>query len=126
MMRSLRTASLAVAVLASGCYETTIETGAQPGATSDHKVQLYLYGLVGESNFNLDQICPSGVAKIEESAEFVDGLLGCLTCSIYTPITVKITCASGSAWNLTPDELSGRTLVTSAVSEDETTTDEGA
>ena len=123
-MRSLRTASLAAAVLLAGCYKNTIQTGAQPGATSDHKAKFYVYGLVGESNFNLDQICPTGVAKIQESAEFIDGLVGCLTCSIYTPITVKITCASGSAWNLTPDELSGRTLVSTA--DDETTTDEGA
>ena len=124
-MRSMKTVALAAAIALSGCYKNTIKTGAQPGATSDHKAKFYLYGLVGESNFNLDKICPSGVAKIEESAQFVDGLVGCLTCSIYTPITVKITCASGSAWNLTPDELNGRTLVTSAP-EDETTTDEGA
>jgi hypothetical protein len=125
-MRSLRSASLAAAFLLSGCYKNTIQTGAQPGASSDHKAKFYVYGLAGEANFNLDQICPSGVAKIEESAEFVDSLVGCLTCSIYTPITVKITCASGSAWNLTPDELSGRTLVSTADAEDETTTDEGA
>lgn len=99
-----------IAVLG-GCYKNTIKTGLQPGASSDHKAKFYIGGLVGEADFNMDQICPSGVAKIEESMEVPDVLLACVTCSIYTPVTVKVTCASGAAWHLMEDEVNGRTLV---------------
>ena len=106
-----KTVLLAPLLLAAGCMKTTITTGAPAGAASDHKAKFFLYGLVGETNFNVDQICPTGVSKIEESAQFGDLLLSCVTCSIYTPRSVTISCASGSAYMVTPDEEIGRSLV---------------
>lgn len=101
----------AVMTASTGCYKNTIATGLQPGASSDHKAKFYIFGLVGEADFDLDNICPSGISKIVESQEVPDVLLSCITCSIYTPVSVKITCASGTAWNLVPDEVNNRTLV---------------
>lgn len=106
-----KTALLAPLLLAAGCMKTTITTGAPAGASSDHKAKFFIGGLIGETDFNLDQMCPTGVSKIEESAQFGDVLASCITCSIYTPRTVKITCASGSAYLITPDDENNRSLV---------------
>ena len=106
-----KTMLLGPMLLAAGCMKTTITTGAPAGAASDHKARFFLYGLIGETDFNLDQMCPTGVSKIEDSAEFGDVLASCITCSIYTPRTVRITCASGSAYLITPDEENNRSLV---------------
>jgi len=91
--------------------KTTINTGAPAGASSTHKGKYFLYGLAGSAEFNLDQICPAGVSQIEQSAQVGDMLATCLTCSLYRPMTIKITCASGSAYMVTPDEANDRSLV---------------
>jgi hypothetical protein len=115
MIRLSSAILLTTVALATGCMKTTVKTGAPPGATSDHTVKFFIAGLVGEENFNLDQMCPSGVSKIEEEIDFGNGLVACVTCSIYTPRSVKITCASGSAYLLSPDEEENRTLVSPAL-----------
>ncbi len=114
-MQIRRVLLLAPLALAMGCMKTTIKTGAPPGAVSEEKAVFWLYGLIGEENFNLDATCPNGVSRIEEFHDFGNVVGMCLTCSIYTPRTVKITCASGSSYLLTPDEENGRTLVTPAL-----------
>lgn len=106
--------------LVAGCMKTTVKMGAPAGTTTEHTAKFFLGGLVGEENFNLSELCPQGVSKIEESEQFKDIALSCVTCSIYSPRTVRITCASGSAYLVVPDEASGRSLV-QAVADTNTT-----
>lgn len=58
---------------------------------------------MGEAEVNVDQICPNGVAFFQNRAEVVDSIVGCITCGIYTPLTIEVTCASGSAYLAVPD-----------------------
>jgi hypothetical protein len=42
--------------------------------------------------------CPNGVSKVETQLSFVNMLVGNLTLGIYTPMSIKVTCAaSGGA-----------------------------
>jgi hypothetical protein len=103
----------ATLLLVGGCYRNTIETGL-PAANAmpyQETAQFFLWGLVGEETFDLKQICPTGVTRIEEEMAPVDYLFSCVTCGIYSPRTVTITCASGSAFLLTPEPDAGVTLV---------------
>jgi hypothetical protein len=44
---------------------------------------------------NTQQQCPQNVAKVETEISFLNGLVGALTWSLYTPLHVRVTCASG-------------------------------
>jgi hypothetical protein len=94
---------LATLLFVGGCYRNTIETGL-PAANAmpyQETAQFFLWGLV----------CPSGVTRIEEEQSPIDFVFGCVTCGIYSPRTVTITCASGSAFLLTPEPDAGLTVV---------------
>ncbi len=94
--------------LLTGCYINNVETGKTAGGKSHTEtVPFLLWGLVGEASFNVDEICPRGVASIHEEMTPIDGVLNCVTCGIYAPRTVTITCAGGSAYLVTPDLESG-------------------
>lgn len=99
-------------VLLSGCMRNTISTGKPPGAYHELKGKFFLYGIVGQEDVNVGQLCPNGVSKIEEKTGVGDWLLTCVTVSIYTPRSIKVTCTSGSAYLLVPDEENNQTVVT--------------
>ncbi|MFT5584554.1 MAG: hypothetical protein ACI9VR_002139 [Cognaticolwellia sp.] len=100
-------------MLLSACYINNVETGKKGGGqTHTETVPFLLWGLVGEASFNVDAICPQGVSSIHEEATPVDSILGCVTCGVYSPRTVTITCASGSAFLLSPNPETGLVQVT--------------
>jgi hypothetical protein len=41
--------------------------------------------------------CPDGVAKVETRLSFLNQVVAILTLGIYTPMSIKVTCASRSA-----------------------------
>jgi hypothetical protein len=102
---------LAVAIMAfsfmpfAGCYHAVIKTGLNPGA----KVILkplrpsFIYGLVPPPPANVGGECTTGVALVETKHAFIDGLLSVVTGGIFTPMTYRITGATGSA--ITPDTI---------------------
>ena len=91
--------------LSGGCYKNTYMTGLPPsGVVSTHHAQFFIYGLVGEETFDMDAICPQGVAWFQNRMEVMDWAFSCLTCALYTPLTVEVRCASGQAWLAVPDE----------------------
>ncbi|MED5373134.1 MAG: hypothetical protein VX899_19100 [Myxococcota bacterium] len=100
-----------VAALMGGCYKNTIETGARAGESHTETVAFLLWGLVGDASFDVDKICPQGVARIEEEMGPVDAVLNCVTCSIYSPRTITITCADGRAYNLQENAETGMSTV---------------
>ena len=92
-----RTALLALlAVLSTGCYHATINTGlpvgtatiAQPWALS------FIYGLVPPPTVETASKCPSGVAVVETQQSFLNGLVAALTFGIFTPMSINVTCAA--------------------------------
>ena len=92
-----RSAVAVIALAASvGCFHATIETGrpassdivAKPWANS------WVYGLVPPATVSTAAQCPHGAARVETQQSFLNGLVGVLTFGIYTPMDIKVTCAS--------------------------------
>ena len=111
-MRSVMTmAWAALLTTATGCYKNTLQAGIPGAGTQDETAQFFLWGLVGTEEFNLQQLCPTGVSGIQEEMSPGNWFVSCLTCGIYMPISVHIRCASGSAYYLLPDEEKDRTWV---------------
>jgi Bor protein len=92
-MRSLRAAVL---VLLAGCYHATVETGATPSTVVIDKsfAPAWIYGLVPPSTVSTQEKCANGVAKVETQHTFLNQLVGVLTLGIYTPMQIRVTCAS--------------------------------
>jgi hypothetical protein len=51
--------------------------------------------LVPPAELNTKEQCPQGFAVVETERSFLNGLVGAITYSIYTPMHVKVTCAGG-------------------------------
>jgi hypothetical protein len=100
---------LAVALIAmGGCYHATIETGLP---SSSEVIQQdwasgWIYGLVPPSTVSTAEKCPNGVAKVETQQSFLNLLVHAITFGIYTPMAIKVTCASaatGEVLEVVPD-----------------------
>lgn len=89
--------SVAALLLCSGCYRVTVTTGAPPAAKTVDKPwqHSFVYGLVPPAELNTKEQCPQGIAVVQTERSFLNGLVGSLTYSIFTPMHAKVTCASG-------------------------------
>lgn len=97
-MRSAGALPLLLSVLlTTACYHQVVQTGATPGPrVVEHPwTATYVFGLVPAREISTVAQCPDGVAIIETQQTFLNGLVGVLTLGIYTPQTVRITCAAG-------------------------------
>lgn len=94
-------AVLAMLFFLSGCFTISYETGRFGGGEEIRKdADYYFWGLVGEYDFVLSELCPNGVSQFRNQATFVDGLLTLLTLGIYSPRTVVLECAPGTSSSL--------------------------
>src|SRR6476620_2301512 len=95
LIRSFGAASL---IGLAGCYHATVETGATPSTVviDQSFASSWIYGLVPPKLVSTTSKCPAGVAKVETQHSFVNGLVGVLTLGIYTPMQIRVTCATGS------------------------------
>jgi hypothetical protein len=84
------------AALCAGCYHATVETGAAPSTELIHQsfASSWIYGLVPPKTVEAESRCSNGVSKVETQHSFVNQLVGLLTLGIYTPIEIKVTCAT--------------------------------
>lgn len=97
-MHKLRTVvALGSVVALAACYHATIETGLSPSpqVIDNPWANAWVYGLVPPKTVETMAKCPNGVSKVETQISFLNGLVGVLTFSIYTPMTIKVTCAAG-------------------------------
>lgn len=90
--------SVAIMVLAGGCYHATVNTGVAPGAAPVKEWKhSWIGGLVPPSKVDAVRICGENeVARIETKLSFVNRLVAILTASIYTPMEVTVTCGLGN------------------------------
>lgn len=98
---------LSAAMFATGCFSTTFQysSRAPAGQAQEAGRAFLIRGLINLNDpLRAYDYCPSGVQSVETVHTFGDMFLGCLTASIYTPNTVKVTCASGAAHNFFLDE----------------------
>ena len=73
-------------------YDTTLPRGPVHSEWTGH----FVGGLIGHPEINVRKMCPAGAAKIETFRSFGNGLIGVVTLGIYTPRTIRITCAGQS------------------------------
>lgn len=95
--RHLRiTAIAAIAVIASGCYHATINTGRTPSGQQVERpwAHSFIYGLVSPSTVETAAQCPNGVARVETQHSFLNMLVGAITFGIYTPMDIRVQCAA--------------------------------
>ncbi len=97
---------LALVVTATGCFHTRVETGLTPGSQvyENSFAPSFVYGLVPPPPVDGAAECPSGVAIVESEISFLNGLVAALTFSLFTPMTIKVTCAAGGGASATPAE----------------------
>ena len=104
MKKMVMTMGMVALLLAtSGCFKHTYTVGS--GAPSgrvvyDHWHNHWVFGLVGDKNVPLEEICTSGNATIHEELSFLNGLVAAFIGAIYTPTTVKVRCDDGSQADL--------------------------
>mgnify|MGYP002778166612 CR=1 FL=1 len=99
-MRLLKYSALALAALgSSACYHATIETGRAAGTTvvSRPWTNTFIFGLVEAQPIDVRAQCPRGIARVETQLSVVNALASIVTLGLYTPRTVTVTCASGTA-----------------------------
>jgi Bor protein len=94
-MRTKFTALVLGAMLLTGCYHVTVISGTTPSPTVVDKPwqNSFVYGLVPPPELNVKEQCPNGVQKVETETSFLNGLVGALTWSLFTPIHAKVTCS---------------------------------
>lgn len=97
MRKSLLLAAAAVA-LTSACYRVTVLSGAPEAATPAVLVPWahgFVYGLVPPATVTTASQCPQGVARVVTEQSFLNGLAQAFTWSLYSPMQISVTCATG-------------------------------
>ncbi|MCC5905688.1 MAG: Bor family protein [Balneolaceae bacterium] len=91
--------TILASLLLTGCYHAQVTTGLEPSAQvyEDTMAHGFLFGLVPPSIVRAQDECTNGVARVETRISFVNGLLSAITLNLYTPMHIKVTCASSSA-----------------------------
>jgi hypothetical protein len=95
-MRTTYTTLVLGAMLVTGCYRVTVISGTSPAPTVVDKPwqNSFVYGLVPPPELNVKDQCPNGVQKVETEMSFLNGLVGALTWSIFTPVHARVTCSA--------------------------------
>ncbi|MDX1440179.1 MAG: Bor family protein [Rubricoccaceae bacterium] len=98
-MRLLSCGLLLFAFATTGCYHSTVVTGATPGDTviEEDFASSWINGLVPPKDVRTAALCPNGVAIVETKLSFLNQLVGALTMGIYTPMHITVTCAAEQA-----------------------------
>ncbi len=89
-------ALLACLVTTSGCFHTrVVNRDSIPGESHEQKGRIFLWGLASSSSAHVAvaEKCPDGLARAESLRTFGDGLLAVVTLGLYTPVTLRYTCA---------------------------------
>lgn len=95
----MKSIAIALTLLATGCFQTTLRTkntAHYPSASHDGRWRhAFIAGIVdAEGPVLLDEACPNGFAEIESRVSPANYLLTTLTYGVYTPQEVTVRCAS--------------------------------
>jgi hypothetical protein len=92
------------AVASTACYHATIDMGVEPSNQVIEKSWAagWIYGLVPPNTVEPASKCPHGVAKVETQLSFLNQLVSFLTLYIYTPMSIKVTCAAAKSADAAP------------------------
>jgi hypothetical protein len=97
--RSCLAAVVAFALPLTGCYTTTLRSGAKVApATVEYDSKWhhgFVLGIAEVSGpYDLHKACPNGWAQITTETSFLNGFVELVTSGIYAPQTVTVQCAS--------------------------------
>ena len=84
-----------VLLLASGCYKATVNMGGGGGPGSEQRVKVHtlIGGLVSMNEINAQNVCgDKGVWSVSSRHNVIDMIISGLTASIYSTVTVIVTC----------------------------------
>jgi hypothetical protein len=97
MRHAVKYSAVALLTALAACYHATITTGLAPSPTVIDKpwAASWIDGLVPPSTVETQAQCKSGVSKVETQHSFLNLLVGAITFGIYTPMSIKVTCAQG-------------------------------
>lgn len=90
---------LAFPLLFTGCYHAQISTGLEASEVVYQQAwaSSFIAGLVPPKAINAEEHCSNGVAKVETRHSFLNMVAQMITFSLYSPMEITVTCASGSA-----------------------------
>jgi len=88
-----------------GCYHAQVTTGMDTSNEVYKKAWAHSFigGLVPPSVVNAEQHCTNGVARVETKLSFLNMVAQAVTLSLYSPMSITVTCASASAANIDTD-----------------------
>lgn len=97
---------LASCLLFTGCYQARMTTSKEPSNTVVEKkwATSFLYGLV-PARIDVTQECPNGIAAAERKMSFPNMLVSTLTFNIYSPQSVRVTCAADGSMSSASESL---------------------
>jgi hypothetical protein len=96
-----------------GCMRNTYTTGLSPGGPRHvEDAPFFLFGLIGDVQIHLDELCPDGVAWFQNRTSPGNCLLSLVTLGVYTPRTVEVRCAGGLTYRIQEDPGAGGSWVT--------------
>ena len=95
-----------LAVLMTGCYHAQVTTGLEASneVYQEAWATSLIAGLVPPSIVEAEQHCSNGVAKVETRHSFLNLLAQMITFSIYSPMEITVTCATGMSDASTGEE----------------------
>lgn len=96
--------------MASGCYRQVVNTGRAPGSMTVNKpwTATWAWGLVPAQAIDVTQQCPGGIATVTTQLSVPNWLASAVTLGIYSPRSVTVTCAQGTAMSNSPAIYAGR------------------
>ena len=112
MRRAALLAIVGSFVLSAGCYRAIIETG-RPASTTiveNEWASSWIAGLVPPAVVNVASQCPNGVSRVQTQHSFLNMLAQFVTFSIYSPMTITVTCASAGSASAADAVEAGATL----------------
>ncbi|CAN5647670.1 hypothetical protein BH23GEM9_BH23GEM9_32830 [soil metagenome] len=94
-----------LAVLGSGCYRATVDTGLTPSGQSVERpwAHSFIAGLVPPSTVETASHCPNGVARVETQLSFLNMLANAVTLGLYSPMTITVQCAAARDDSSSPE-----------------------
>ncbi|WP_162862909.1 Bor/Iss family lipoprotein [Salinibacter ruber] len=97
---------LASCLILTGCYQARMTTSKEPSNTVVEKkwATSFLYGLV-PARIDVTQECPNGIASAERKMSFPNMLVSTLTFNIYSPQSVRVTCAADGSMSSASESL---------------------
>ena len=101
-----------VCLAATACFKHSYTVGAGGDLNADPKYDSWeshwFFGIIGEAEIDVKEVCPSGNATVKDKVSFLNGLVGVLIGIVWYPTTVEVYCGAGeraASLTLSPEQM---------------------